>query len=285
MLCYFNYAIRYLTHVILAASYDDLLGSEQSRTRVTGYRLLLLQFYALLVKRAQYATKRYLMFTVQNLFPLTIIIMCLGISRLLTTIVNPPPLEFNPDVFFSVNKDNYAIVSGHSKEYTEPFYDAVFRQCGFGPQTNAPKSCSSYSYSEYSSMNLNEHHDFSCTESEPDAEVSCDCTYWVGNGTVCDKRPSRPLPLHPHCFTSPDRKTTKLQDLRYGSKNSPYNSDYTNVYVYWSRHQYIEERYGGIHFGDQRLYIPDEVDEFYENPSSDPLNKLPVLGVKKFAKV
>ena len=113
--------------IITIASYDDLLGSEQSKTRVTGYRLLLLQFYALLVKRVQYASKRYFMFIVQNLFPLTVIITSLGISRFLTTVVDPPPLQFTPDAFFNVNKDNYAIVSGHSKDYTEPFYNAVFR--------------------------------------------------------------------------------------------------------------------------------------------------------------
>ena len=273
--------------IISLASYDDLLGSEQSSTRVTGCFLLLLQFYALLVKRAQYATKRYLMFAVQNLFPLTVIIMCLGISKLLTTIVNPPPLQFNPDDFFSVNKDNYAIISGHSKEYTEPFYDAIFQQCGFGPQTNAPESCDSYNERMplYSSLDLSQHYDFSCNSTEPDEQVSCDCQYATVNGTVCEIRPARPLPLHPHCVKSVYEENTKLQDLRYGSKNSPYDNEVTDVYVYWSRLQYAQERYGGLHFGDERLYIPAEVDEFYDDPLSDPLNTLPVLGVKKFAKV
>lgn len=252
---------------------------------MTGCYLLLLQFYALLVKRAQYATKRYLMFAVQNLFPLTVIIMCLAISKLLTTIVNPPPLEFSPDSFFSVNKDNYAIISGHSKEYTEPFYDAVFQQCGFGPQTNAPEYCNEQT-SLYSSLDLNQNYDFSCNTTEPDAYMSCDCQYKTANGSVvCDIRPVRPLPLHPHCVKSVFEKSTKLQDLRYGSKNSPYDTEITDVYVYWSRLQYAEERYGGLHFGDERLYIPAEVDEFYDDPMSDPLNTLPVLGVKKFAKV
>ena len=214
--------------------------------------------------------------------------MCLGISKFLTTVVNPPPLQFTPDAFFSVNEDNYAIVSGHSKDYTEPFYNAVFQQCGFGPQTNSTENCKVYSnQSLYSSLNLSSLHDFSCDQSEPDVEISCDCKYWDKNETVCDKRPARPLPLRPHCFKSvhKDSKVTKLQDLRYGNQNSPYNDDIADVYVYWSRHQYIEERYGGIHFGDERLYIPTEVDQFYDNPYSDPLNKLPVLGVKKFAKV
>ena len=278
-----HHSMRYCT--VTVASYDDLLGSEQSKTRVTGYHLLLLQFYALLVKRAQYATKKYLMFAVQNLFPLSVIIMCLGISKLLTTIVDPPPLEFNPDVFFSVNKENYAIVSGHSKDYTEPFYNSVFQQCSFGPPTD--KNCTN-NKPLYSSLNLSDVHDFSCENSEPDIEVSCDCKYWTGNGTVCEKRPDRPLPVRPHCFKSDstnNKKVTKLQDLRYGSQNSPYDNDIADIYMYWSRLQYTEERYGGIHFGDERLYIPTEVDEFYDNPSSDPLNKLPVLGVKKFAKV
>ena len=227
------------------------------------------------------------MFAVQNLFPLSVIIMCLGISKLLTTIVNPPPLEFTPETFFTVNKENYAVISGHSQEYTEPFYNSVFQQCGFGPQTDAPESCN-VNRSLYSSLNLSDIHDFSCDISEPDIEVSCDCQYWTGNGTVCEKRPARPLPLRPHCYKSShesNKKITKLQDLRYGSQNSPYNNDITDIYMYWSRLQYIEERYGGVHFGDERLYIPTEVDEFYDNPSSDPLNKLPVLGVKKFAKV
>ena len=268
--------------IIPTASYDDLLGSEQTKTRVTGYNLLLLQFYALLVKRAQYAIKRYLMFAVQNLFPLSVIVMCLGISRFLTTIVNPPPLEFSPDSFFTVNKDNYAIISGHSKPYTEPFYSAAFQQCGFGPQADAPESCSNH---KYPPLDLSWDDKFSCNDTEPDSDVSCHCGYMIGNETVCEKRPARPLPLRPRCYKSTNKKTTKLQDLRHGSQNSPYNSDLTDVYMYWSRLQYIEERYGGIHFGDERLYIPSEVDEFYDNPSSDPLNKLPVLGVKKFAKV
>ena len=273
--------IPILLCIITIASYDDLLGSEQSKTRVTGYRLLLLQFYALLVKRAQYASKRYFMFIVQNLFPLTVIIMCLGISRFLTTVVDPPPQQFTPDAFFNVNKDNYAIVSGHSKDYTEPFYNAVFRQCGFGPQTDSTENCKGYSnQSLYSSLNLSDLHDFSCDQSEPDAEISCDCKYWDKNRLVCEKRPARPLPLRPHCFKSvhKDSKVTKLQDLRYGSQNSPYNEDIADIYVCWSRHQYIKERYGGVHFGDEWLYIPAEVDQFYDNPYSDPLNKLPVLS-------
>ena len=226
------------------------------------------------------------MFAVQNLFPLTVIIMCLCISKLLTTIVNPPPLEFYPDSFYSVNTENYAIVSGRSQHYTQPFYDSVFQQCGFGPQSDAPETCDDYNNDfVYSSLNLDEDFEFSCNYSEPDSDVSCDCNYQTVNGTVCEIRPARPLPLHPHCFKSVYKKSTRLQDLRYGNQNSPYDNELTDVYVYWSRLQYIQQRYGGIHFGDERLYIPSEVDDFYDDPDSDPLNQLPVLGVKKFAKV
>lgn len=276
---------------IITASYDDLLGSEQSKSHVIGYQLLLLQFYALLVKRVQYSIKRYLMFAVQNLFPLTVVIMCLGISKYLTSVTDPPPLEFNPDSFFTINEENYAMISGHSKGYTEPFYNSIFQHCGFGPQTNAEK-CSEYNYSKYSSpddsyssLNLSKNYPFSCNHSEPDADVPCDCRFWTGNETVCQGRPARPLPLRPPCLKSVDRRSTKLQDLRYGSTNAPYNADYSNIYVTWSRLQYAEQRYGGVHFGDERLYIPTELDKFYDDPSSDPLNKLPVLAVKKMAKV
>jgi len=228
------------------------------------------------------------MFAVQNLFPLTVIVMCLGITKLLTTIVDPPPLEFSPDVFFSVNKENYAIVSGHNKKHTEPFYNSVFQQCGFGPQSNAPKNCNNFSNFGnyvYSSLNLSYNYDFSCDSSEPDADVQCDCKYWTGNGTVCQNRPERPLPLRPYCHKSVYKKSTKLQDLRYGGSNSPYDEDKSDIYVQWSRLQYLQQRYGGVHFGEERDHIPPELDKFYDDPSSDPLNQLPVLAVKKFAKV
>ena len=196
---------------------------------------------------------------------------------------DPPPLEFNPDAFFSANKENYAIVSGNSHAYTEPFYDSIFSQCGFGPQTNPNRVCNSSAYT-YSFLNLSKSYDFSCSGGEPDVNVSCDCNMALKQD-VCSIRPPRPHPLHPYCVTLSNTKTTKLQDLRYGSRNSPYKDDIADVYVQWSRLQYAEQRYGGVHFGEERVHVPAEVDEFYDDPSSDPLNKLPVLAVKKFAKV
>jgi len=223
------------------------------------------------------------MFGVQNLFPLSVIIMCLLISWSLTKVSDPPPLEFNPDAFFQSSTENYAIVSGNSHAYTEKFYDPIFKQCGFGPQTNPNKICNNSSYT-YSLLNLNTSYDFSCTDGEPDANVSCDCRVALGQD-VCRIRPSRPHPLRPYCVTSPNTKTTKLQDLRYGSRNSPYDKDIADIYVQWSRLQYAEQRYGGVHFGEERVNVPAEVDEFYDDPSNDPLSQLPVLAVKKFAKV
>ena len=269
-------------HCFFTASYDDLLG-VQSSNRLTGYKLLLLQFYALLIKRLQYATKRYFMFIVQNLFPLTVVVTCLFISWSLTRVSDPPPLEFNPDSFFSSSKENYAIVSGNSHAYTEPFYDPIFRQCGFGPQTDSHRICNSSAYT-YSLLNLTTSYNFSCSDGEPDVNVSCDCRVALDQD-VCNIRPSRPYPLRPYCVTLSNTKTTKLQDLRYGSRNSPYNDDIADVYVQWSRLQYAEQRYGGVHFGEERVYVPAEVDKFYDDPSNDPLSQLPVLAVRKFAKV
>jgi len=223
------------------------------------------------------------MFAVQNILPLIVIIIGLLISWSLTRVSDPPPLEFNPDAFFSVNKENYAIVSGNSHAYTEPFYDPIFSQCGFGPQTDSHRICNSSSYT-YSLLNLTVSYDFSCSNGEPDVNVSCDCRMAL-HKDGCSIRPPRPHPLHPYCVTLSNTKTTKLQDLRYGSRNSPYNDDIADVYVQWSQLQYAEQRYGGVHFGEERVHIPAEVDEFYDNPSNDPLNRLPVLAVRKFAKV
>ena len=244
---------------------------EAQDSSASGF-LFVLQLYALLLKRLQYACHRWILTKVQNLLPLAIVILCLVISWYLLQVESPIAFEFTPAQYTRDGFDNYMVVGGPNTEDTCHYFDQLYRPCGVGGNptgsSSDPHSPCYWPDSNFTTCSSSLPKDLlsTCAPETPTV-LARDC----GSGSRSNYAP--PLPHPPQCF-SPNPESnwaqTFIQDLRHGNR-----TDYTEAdgrldmdYLLWSTSKFIQNRYGGVVFGVNRSEIAASVDEIYKNTSS-----------------
>ena len=244
-------------------------------------RTVLVQLVCLLQKRLQYSYHRYLLVSMQNFLPLSIVLLCLIIAKYLLAVPDPIAFEFTLQQYTKTGFDNYMIAGGPKTEESCQYFNQLYRPCGIGPSLlQSSRDPSSPCF--WPNWNTS-----TCSSALPDEYlVTCggenaklvpkDCDLEIRNTLA-------PKPENPKCFKPflEEHMQTYIQDLRYGSNDS-YPSEDVNLivdYILWSNKLYIEDRYGGVGFGLKRSDINPKVDNVYKNTSK------PYLALNKAAKV
>ena len=129
---------------------------------ITGVRLLLYQYFALLVKRFHYTKRNPKAFFVQNILPLFVIGGCLGIAHSVLNVYDPPHLLLHPSMYFKFSQYNYMFSAQNDSASSHDFDNTLYRACGVGAKYtgdsnnpdsvcygagNSPDTCSGYSSS------------------------------------------------------------------------------------------------------------------------------------------
>ncbi len=121
---------------------DD--SHDASVAMVTGIRLVLYQYCALLVKRFHYTRRNPKAFFVQNVLPLFVIGGCLAIAHSVLNVYDPPNLRMHPSMFFEFTPDNYMFVAQNNTKASRDYDDTLYRPCGIGAKyidySNNPES-------------------------------------------------------------------------------------------------------------------------------------------------
>ena len=261
------------------ASCDDPLGTGRgtSQQRLTGMKLWLSQFGALILKRFHYTKRRYIMLSIQNILPFLVLALSLLIAHNLQTVPDPPPLELSPNLFFAKSRDNYMFVGGYEGNDTTPIMETLFRPCGagghqLGSSTDPNSTC--YYYSSKPTT---------CSpETYPQDQYICTC-----EDDAC-QNDSVPFPFQtptelPQCY---NRTITgsRIQNLTtiFNNVSDPEMSyEAFTEYLLRSKNSFIEKRYGGLSFGHMKTEVNPSVDEI----NADSNGTLPFLATHSAAKV
>ena len=184
-------------------------AGPDSTHRLTGLRLFLYQYTALLVKRFHYTRRKTIAFLVQNILPLFVIAACLGIARYTLSVSDPPSLFLRPSLFFGISSENYMFVGGVKNIPGHKNYiNTLLRPCGLGSEKlsssfdcsspcydpeRAPVTCPSLNHT-FTSLNQS----YSC----PPQDLNYTCAFLDFMGSTC---PScnctrRSPPSLPSCF-------------------------------------------------------------------------------------
>lgn len=251
--------------VMDAESCDDPLGSAlgERNSRLTGGRLWLTQFYALLVKRLLYTRGNLVALIVQNVFPLLVICLSLYIAKILQTVDDPPPLELSPHLFFAKSRYNYLFAGGYSTNTTAPLINSLFQPCGVS--VSAKDSVCYYNSSR----------SVLCSN-YPSQQYSCSCQ-------TCDEQSSLPLSFEPpSCYDGTGTGSRVLNlTLPYNASDPDVGYLSLHNYLLRSTDAFIQHRYGGVSFGHNKQIVADKVDEL----NSIPTSTLPFLATHSAAKV
>ena len=210
------------------------------------------------MKRFLYSRRKLIPFLVQNVLPLTIIILSLGIAHMLQDVPDPPKLELHPSLFLIDNQYNYIVVGSHndSKDYCGTLY----QPCGIGAHTLDPDS-------QCASPVSNSH----CSHYPPN-QFSCSCHACPD----ADLFPSELPPCYSGAVTG-----SRLQNLTVAYNSSELAYEMLTTYFLRSKQAFIESRYGGVSFGHSRDDIDPNLDEVYNQPNVS----LPFLVTHSTAKV
>ena len=116
---------------------------------VTGVRLLLYQYVALIVKRLHHTRRNPKSFFVQNVLPLFVIGGCLAIAHSVLNVYNPPNLLMHPSMFFEFTSDNYMFAAQNNTAASNNFDTTLYRPCGIGAKyTRNPNNPHSICYAD-----------------------------------------------------------------------------------------------------------------------------------------
>lgn len=271
-----GYYIYFLLYFSLASCDDPLgTGKGSSQQRLSGLKLWLSQFSALIVKRFHYTKRRYIMLSIQNILPFLVLALSLLIAHNLQTVPDPPPLELSPDLFFVKSLENYMFVGGYEENDTTPIVETVFKPCGAGGHqlglSTDPKSQCYYGNEPLTCPPILDQYICTCEEN------ACQ------NDTV-------PFPFQspaelPQCYmyntTDTESRIQNLSSIFTNASDPEGTYELFTEYLLRSKNAFIENRYGGLTFG----HVRTEVDPFVDEINIDPNGTLPFLATRAAAKV
>ena len=257
--------------MVCTVACDDPLGSGSVETnnRLTSWRLWLVQFYALLVKRLHYTKGHLLALAVQNLLPLVVICISLLISRTLQAVPDPPQLELSPHLFFAKADYNYLFAGGYYTNETAPMVDSLFQPHGIA----AP---------HLSNNNNNKNSSDTQCSGYPQQQYSCsceDCNVFLNESV---------LPTTPLCYNKTVSGSRVVDLTEAYNTSEAYNNVSGQELEHYFLHNYLlrsteaftEQRYGGVSFGHFKEEVAPIVDKINANSSST----LPFLAAHSVAK-
>lgn len=258
----------------LSDSCDNRLESApEPNNRLTHARLWIMQFYALLVKRILYTKGKLVALTVQNIFPLVVIILSLLIAQHLQSVPDPPPLELSPQLFFAKSHYNYLFAGGYYTNETTTMIESLFHPCGVSANrlssaTNKKSKC----YYDSTAMHQ-------CpTSNYPQQQYSCSCQ------SCENENQSYSWGLNdgpPPCYNGTITGSRVLNLTQSFDPLYPEAGFFSlHEYILRSTYSFIEQRYGGVSFGHFKDEVVPEVDDINSKPGS-----LPFLATHSAAKV
>lgn len=227
-----------------------------------------------MVKRFHYTKRRYIVLSIQNVFPFIVLALSLLIAHNLQTVPDPPPLELSPNLFFTKSLNNYVFVGGSQANDTTSIIDTLFRPCGVGGHQLGSST------DPNSTCNYHSNRPTTCPPSTyPQQQYSCTCPNLCRRDTV-------PFPFQnspPQCYNG-TVTGSRIQNLTSMSNNisdpEVLYKTFTD-YLIRSKNSFIEERYGGLSFG----HVNDEVDPEVDLVNADSNTSLPFLASHSAAKV
>ena len=262
---------------MLAASCDDPLGTGKgsSEQRLSGLKLWLSQFCALIVKRFHYTKRRYIMLSIQNILPFMVLALSLLIAHNLQTVPDPPPLELSPNLFFVKSPENYIFVGGSERNDTSPITETLFKPCGAGGHqlgsSTDPKSPCYYGNKPMTCPPILN-------------QYICTCEH---DGCQNDSVPfpfQSPAQL-PQCYmynsTDTESRIQNLSSIFINTSDPEMDYESFTEYLLRSKNSFIEKRYGGLTFGHTKTEVDPSVDEI----NADSNSSLPFLATRSAAKV
>lgn len=253
-------------YVCMSGSCEDPLGSGMGNTdtRLTSYKLWILQFYALLVKRVHYYKGTPIALGFQNILPLLVILPSLLLARNLQTIPDAPALELSPHLFFAKSRYNYLFAGGYYTNTTASQIDSLFQPCGVA----------AHMLGDEQSKCVDSGQRNPCPD-YPQEQFSCSCPGCELNESIFfDQIP----PCYNNSFTG-----SEVLNLSLPFDPLDPNSGYYSLHEYLLRSEqsFIERRYGGVSFG----HMKQDVDASVDDINADPVSTLPFLATHSAAKV